>query len=143
MTRNRPDCRATIMGLERKTPMKRGGRIKPVNAKRKAKNWARAYRSPAFVQWISRLPCWACGYAGPSPRQAAHTETGGMGRKADANTVIALCGVCHAKQHQSGWLAISMTEESKARATAQTQAMWEARRGSSEDDGEAEDPDAG
>jgi len=98
-----------------------------VNAKRSARNWARAYGSKAFVGWISRLPCWACGYAGPSPRQAAHTITGGMGRKADANTIIALCNVCHAKQHQSGWLAIGMTDESRARAAAQTQTMWEAR----------------
>lgn len=115
--------------------MKRS-RLNPVNRKRKAKNWARAYGSAAFVQWISRLPCWACNYAGPSPRQAAHTTTGGMGRKADANTIIALCNVCHAKQHQSGWLAIGMTNESKERAAAQTQAMWEARRGDCEDDDE-------
>ena len=121
------------MALERKTPLKRGGRIKPVNAKRKAKNWDRAYRSPAFVRWISRLPCWACNYAGPSPRQAAHTTTGGMGRKADANTVISLCGVCHAKQHSQGWLSIGMSDESRQRAAAQTQAMWEAKGGTEED----------
>ena len=113
--------------------MKRS-RLNPVNRKRKAKNWARAYGSAAFVQWISRLPCWACNYAGPSPRQAAHTISGGMGRKADANTIIALCGVCHAKQHQSGWLAIGMCEESRQRAAAQTQAIWEAKRGNREDD---------
>jgi hypothetical protein len=113
--------------LRRNTP------VKKVNEKRKAANWERAYRSPAFVQWISRLPCWACNYAGPSPRQAAHTTTGGMGRRADANTVIALCGVCHARQHQSGWLAIGMTEESRTRAAAQTQTMWEARRASEEE----------
>jgi hypothetical protein len=57
-----------------------------------------------------------------------------MGRKADANTVIALCGVCHSKQHSRGWLAIGMTNESKERAAAQTQAMWEAKRGDSESD---------
>jgi hypothetical protein len=50
-----------------------------------------------------------------------------MGRRADANTIIALCNVCHAKEHQSGWLAIGMTDESRARAAAQTQTMWEAR----------------
>jgi hypothetical protein len=115
--------------------LKRTGRINPVNRKRKAKNWERAYGSKAFVQWISRLPCWACNYAGQSPRQAAHTTTGGMGRKADANTIIALCNVCHSKQHTRGWLSIGMTDESKQRAAAQTQAMWEAKRGDSEEDG--------
>ncbi len=118
--------------------MKRS-RINPVNRARKKKNWARAYGSAAFVQWISRLPCWACNYAGPSPRQAAHTVTGGMGRRADACTIIALCNVCHAKQHQSGWLAIGMTDESKQRAAAQTQAMWESKRGDSEEDGAGTD----
>ena len=114
--------------------LKRTGRLSPINRKRKAKNWARAYGSKSFVQWIRRLPCWACNYAGPSPRQSAHTVSGGMGRKADANTIIALCNVCHAKQHQSGWLAIGMSEESRQRAADQTQAMWEARRGDSEED---------
>lgn len=120
--------------LSRKKPLQRGGRIKPVNAKRKAKNWERAYRSPAFVRWISRLPCWACNYAGPSPRQAAHTTTGGMGRKADANTVIPLCGVCHARQHTQGWAAIAMTDESRQRAAADIQRLWEARSDEASDD---------
>ena len=119
--------------------LKRTGRINPVNRARKAKNWERAYGSKAFVQWISRLPCWACNYAGPSPRQAAHTTTGGMGRKADACTIIALCNVCHSKQHGGGWLAIGMTDESKQRAAAQTQAMWESKRGNSEEDGAGPD----
>jgi len=123
--------------------LKRTGRINPVNRKRKAKNWERAYGSKAFVQWISRLPCWACNYAGPSPRQAAHTVSGGMGRKADANTVIALCNVCHSKQHTRGWLAIGMTDESKRRAAEYTQTMWEARRGDSQDDDEGPSVSAG
>ena len=115
--------------------LKRTGRINPVNRKRKAKNWERAYGSKAFVQWISRLPCWACNYAGQSPRQAAHTVTGGMGRKADANTIIALCNVCHSKQHTRGWLAIGMTDESKRRAAEYTQTMWESKRGQASDEG--------
>lgn len=98
--------------------------IKRTNPARKARNWARAYRSPAFVRFVSRLPCWACGYAGPSPRQCAHTVSGGIGRKADAATVIALCNVCHARQHQHGWLGIGMTEESRTRAASQTEAAW-------------------
>ena len=118
----------------KRTPLARGTRIKPINRKRKAANWERAYRSKAFVEWIAVMPCWACGYAGYSPRQAAHTVTGGMGRKADANTVIALCGVCHARQHSEGWLAIGMTEESRTRAAETTQRAWEARRGEAETD---------
>lgn len=107
--------------------------INRVNRKRKAANHKRAYGGPAFLAYIHRLPCWACGYAGPSPRQAAHTVNGGMGRKGDADTIIALCNVCHGKQHAQGWLAIGMTEESRTRAAAQTWASWETRRGDSQD----------
>lgn len=112
----------------RKTPLQRGGRVKPVNPKRKAKAFERAYHSKAFLAWVHRLPCWACGYHGPTPRQAAHTTTGGMGRKADASTIIALCVVCHAKQHQGGWLKIGMTRDSAAKAAQHTWDNWEKRR---------------
>lgn len=120
------------MTLARKTPLKRGGRIKP--KQRTAREFTRIYGSKAFGAFIRVMPCWACGYAGPTPRVLAHTENGGMGRKADAaGNVIALCNVCHTKQHQSGWGAIAMTAESRQRAAAQTWAAWEAKRGTEED----------
>ena len=122
------DCPASCGGaVKRSGPLKRSTGINPVNRKRKAANHKRAYGGQAFLNYIHRLPCWACGYAGPSPRQAAHTINGGMGRKGDADTIIALCNVCHSKQHAQGWLAIGMTAESRTRAAAQTWASWEAR----------------
>jgi hypothetical protein len=112
--------------------LKRTGRIKP--KKRTASEFRRVYGSKGFQTFIRTMPCWACGYAGPSPRVLAHTENGGMGRKADAEKcVIALCNVCHTKQHQSGWSSIAMTAESRKRAAEQTWAAWEARRGDSEE----------
>ena len=120
--------------LTRKTPLKASKPVNPINTERRKKNHARAYGSPAFLNWIHRLPCWACGYHGPTPRQAAHTTTGGMGRKADANTVIALCVVCHAKQHQGGWLKVGMTKESAKAAAEQTWRNWEARRAEASED---------
>jgi hypothetical protein len=111
--------------------LKRTGRIKP--KKRTASEFRRVYGSKGFQTFIRTMPCWACGYAGASPRVLAHTENGGMGRKADAKTCIALCGVCHHKQHQSGWSSIAMTAESRKRAAEQTWAAWEARRGDSEE----------
>ena len=120
------------MALERKSPLKRGGRIKP--KARTASERVRIYGTKARIQWVSRLPCWACGYAGVTPRQNAHTESGGLGRKADASSVIALCPPCHGKAHDKGWLAIGMTAESRKRAAAQTQAMWEARNGEDAED---------
>jgi hypothetical protein len=119
------------MTLRRKTPLKGTGRIKP--KKRTAREFTRIYGSKAFGAFIRLMPCWACGYAGPTPRVLAHTENGGMGRKADASTCIALCNVCHTKQHQSGWGSIAMTAESRKRAAEQTWAAWEAKRGTEED----------
>jgi hypothetical protein len=111
--------------------LKRTGRIKP--KKRTASEFRRVYGSKGFQTFIRTMPCWACGYAGASPRVLAHTENGGMGRKADAKTCIALCNVCHHKQHQSGWVSIAMTAESRTRAAEQTWAAWEAKRGDSEE----------
>jgi hypothetical protein len=112
--------------------LKRSGPIKP--KRRTAREFERVYGSKAFQSFIRQMPCWACGYAGLSPRVLAHTTNGGMGRKADAQTCIALCPACHHKQHQSGWASIAMTAESRQRAAAQTWAAWEAKRGDSEDD---------
>lgn len=118
--------------LTRKTPLKASKPVNPINSERRKKNHARAYASPAFLAFIHRCPCYACGYAGPSPRQAAHSVTGGMGRKADANTCLPLCGVCHSRQHTQGWLAIGMTRETAKAAADQTWRNWEARRGEGE-----------
>ena len=65
----------------------------------------------------------------------ALTTSGGMGRKADYATIIALCSRCHAKSHQSGWLAIGMSEEGRRRAAEQTEALWvESRTRGTDDD---------
>lgn len=111
----------------KRTPLKRGKKLNPVNRKRRSSEFARTYGSKARVQWVASLPCWACNYHGPTPRQNAHTQTGGAGRKADYDTIISLCPPCHMKSHDKGWLAIGMTEESRKRAAAFTQQKWEER----------------
>lgn len=120
--------------LSRKTPMKRGGRIKPTNPKRRKSAFARAYHSPAFVRFTKASPCAACG---GGPCDAAHTENGGAGRKADWDTIIPLCsGIngCHARQHRHGWAGIAMTEESRRRAVAYHQQAWSEYRGEAQPD---------
>ena len=115
------------------------------NAKRRVKEWDRAYGSKARVKFVAQLPCAACGRG---PCENAHTISGGAGRKADYTTIIPLCaGIngCHAAQHRSGWLSIAMTEISRERAAALTEQLWqEARGGDSESDDEGTDvpPDA-
>ena len=73
--------------------------IKPINRKRKAREWARAYGSPERVAWVASLPCLVCGYG---PCENAHIKSGGAGRKADAALVINLCKLHHAEQHHFG-----------------------------------------
>jgi hypothetical protein len=109
----------------RRAPIKRGGRIK--TKKRSANEFRRIYGGRARVRWIAKLPCWACGYSGDIPRQNAHTTTGGTGRKADADTVIALCPPCHGRQTSRGWLAIGLTAEGRKRAAEATEALWQER----------------
>ena len=111
--------------LARKSSLKRGGRVKPINAKRRTSEFARAYHSKAYVRHVKAMPCYACGQAGET--DAAHGETGGMGYKAGWETLLPLCRRCHTKQHQSGWLAIGMTEESRQRAARLTQDTFEER----------------
>ena len=79
----------------RRVPLPRSSksvqRTKPLpkkNARRSKANHERAYGEHA--RWIRTLPCVACGHRGST--EAAHTTTGGMGRKADANTLVPLCG---------------------------------------------------
>ena len=111
----------------RRAPIKRGGRPNPVNKKRKKSEWARAYHSEAFVRFTKSAPCAA---DGRGPCDAAHTESGGAGRKGDWDTIIPLCsGIngCHAKQHREGWAAIGMGEEGRKRAVAYHQAAWAER----------------
>lgn len=78
--------------------MKRS-RPNPRNPQRRQKNFARAYHSSERVQWVQRLPCSLCG-RGPS--ENAHTETGGMGRKADYTSIVPLCSPHHRSLHDHG-----------------------------------------
>ena len=112
--------------LRRGASMARGGRIKP--KKRSASEFARIYGSVARVAWVKSLPClvasWGCG----GPIENAHAENGGMGRKADAETVVPLCRSHHAVLHAVGVAsfqaahALDLTAEARRIAAA-----WEAR----------------
>jgi hypothetical protein len=73
--------------------------IKKRNDSRKAKEWARAYESPERVEWIKALPCVVCG---KRPSENAHTVTGGMSRKANADTIVPLCKAHHRELHKAG-----------------------------------------
>lgn len=82
-------------------PPARRTRMKARNADRKAREFARCYHSVERVEWVKSLEC-----AVPSCWRVnienAHTVTGGAGRKADAHTIVPLCGPHHRELHQVG-----------------------------------------
>lgn len=103
--------------------MKRGGRIKP--KKRKPSEFARIYGSPARVRFVARLGCVVCGR---TPAENAHTESGGMGRKADADTIVPLCGFHHRELHFWGADTFADCYEVNLRLEAlATDELWKAR----------------
>lgn len=122
MRRSKPIARRTP--LRPGAPPKRSGRI--TRKPRSASEYARIYGSRARVRFVTRLPCFACGYAGEYPRQNAHTQVDGMSRKAHYTTILPLCGPCHAKQDgvNGGWIAIGLTAESCRRGAELTESHW-------------------
>lgn len=85
----------------RKAWPKRHTRIKARNAKRFAKNHARAYGGDERIAWVQSLPCVVPDCA-DGPRECAHVRTGGVGRRADASAVVPLCAYHHRIQHAIG-----------------------------------------
>ena len=58
----------------------------------------RIYGSPERQEFVRSLGCLICG----QPPELAHTKSGGMGRKADADTIVPLCHAHHSELHQHG-----------------------------------------
>lgn len=112
--------------IARKTPLpRRTQRATPVNAKRKLREWLRAYGSPARVGWVADLPCIACHY---KPSENAHVGSGGVGRKGDASTVVPLCSSCHKALHRIGEASFERQAKLDLRACArQTEEAWQAK----------------
>jgi elongation factor P hydroxylase len=102
----------------KRSPMKR------TNPARKKREHARAYGPAERIVWLKSLPCFACGYHGPTLREVAHVVTGGTGRKADADKTVPLCPACHRTQHAQGWDAIGMTRESATAAAIWYALQW-------------------
>lgn len=105
--------------------------------KRSKAEFARIYGSKKRVEFVKSLPCVSCGITGYI--ENAHIETGGMGRKADYDKIIPLCGNrgslarghmaiylgCHGYLHQYG-RAPGLLREDMEKAAAQTEELWRA-----------------
>ncbi len=111
------------MTLKRSAAPQRTKPPKRRNAKRKAKEFDRAFGSEARVLFVQSLACVACGLVGFT--ENAHIANGGMGRKADAAKIIPLCQWCHRRQHEwgAGTFAIRFNLDLRALAYA-TERAW-------------------
>ena len=69
-------------------------------AKEQRAKFEREYGGEEYLAFIHAQPCAACRLVGYT--EAAHTATGGMGRKADAETLAPLCRWCHLDLHHMG-----------------------------------------
>ena len=104
----------------KRTPLTRRTPVKKRNAKRKASEWARAYGSKERVAWVARQPCAICGYC---VCENAHTTTGGMGRKADADHIVPLCADHHRELHQHGQATFEATYGIRLESVAKNTAL--------------------
>ncbi len=82
-------------------PIPRGGPPKKRNAQRKKSEFARCYHSVERVEFVNGLPCCVRGFH-YGPMQNAHTETGGIGRKAGYKSIVPMCFTHHHDLHASG-----------------------------------------
>ena len=106
---------------ERRTRLKRSTPLNPINRERRVKERERAYGPEKRREWLTRQPCVACGRVPTEdrPNHQHHTRTGGMGRKADADTLVSVCPDCHRKHHDGHELDVDWEREAR-----RTDAAW-------------------
>ena len=103
-------------------PLRRTGRVNPLNRERKAREWARAYGSRERVAFVQALPCLACG---ARPSEVHHLGNGGMGRKASAEHTVPLCHPHHEEYHRAGEATFAARYSLDLYAAAEeTHARW-------------------
>jgi hypothetical protein len=112
---------------KRKTPLKPGGRIRP--KPRPLAEFNRIYGGVDRVEWMRVQACLACGRRGFC--DSAHVENGGMGRKADSDKTIPLCGDlwsivdnCHREFHRGQETFAAKYSLDLQQCAAETEAAW-------------------
>ena len=99
--------------------------MKRANPARRAKEWARAYGSLERVYYISNHLACSVDYCFSRDIVNAHTETGGAGRKADAETVIPLCNLHHAEYHKGAKTFVARYGIDLFGYAADTEMFWQ------------------
>lgn len=105
-------------------PMKRGGRVRAVNPKRRKALSEEQFGEKAV--WIRAMPCCVCGYRPPSDPH--HVKSRGAGGRAE--DVVPLCRLCHDWIHASGRYSFERAKGIDLRVIARClHAEWEANQG--------------
>lgn len=124
--------------LARKAPPPRSRKpivtARPRPKKRTPSEFERIYGSRARVRWVKSLPCVYCamlnpllGLATAGRSHNAHTVTGGMGRKADADTICPLCPAHHRLYDEhAGPFTNDLARDVVKAAAAEVAARWRA-----------------
>lgn len=105
--------------LKAKTANHRKTRVKPVNRKRKAANFARAYGG-AYADHIRSLPCLFSDADCGGRIEAHHTRNGGGSRKADASTLVPIC-----TNHHDRWHSTDFRRANGEACRAMAQWIWD------------------
>ncbi len=118
--------------IVRHTPLRSSGR--PKARSRSAVEKERIYGTADRIAWLKRQPCLCLGrrdHRCLGAIEVAHTENGGMGRKADANTTVPLCNAAHHLLHEIGVQSFQTCYGLDLKAEAvRIAAAWLAERGS-------------
>jgi hypothetical protein len=113
--------------IRRRARLKSRKRPNARNAKRQAKQFARAYGSEERVSWMKRQRCLTCGDHGPCENSHLRSRAG-MGRKGNAEKTIPQCKPCHdLYPRRSKWRARfpHWTDEKLEAAAAVIEARWQ------------------
>jgi hypothetical protein len=95
----------------KRSPLTRRSRIKP--KKRSASEKSRIYGTDERIAWLKGRACLVSHrpdlHACMGAIECAHTENGGMGRKANAETTVPLCHAAHRLLHTIGQRSFERT----------------------------------
>jgi hypothetical protein len=76
--------------MRRGAPLKRKTRLK---LRRETERKSGRVRNPEYMAKVRALPCYVCAW--PGPNDADHQGEHPYGRKADDDTCVPMCRVCH------------------------------------------------
>lgn len=114
--------------LVRHKRLRSGTGLKPVNRKRKAKEFVRCYGSNARVAFVQSLPCAIAPHRCSGPIENAHAVGGGVSRKADARWIVPLCRAAHRELHRIGVRSFEARHNVSLEAAASVvEQLWHSR----------------